>query len=77
MKFVAHCIENNIWTFLLLLYFSYLLKSLDVSIFSSLKIAVLVALNKLIQARVAWLEKIDWIKSYIKAKLNVFTEKNI
>ena len=48
VKFVAHCIENNICLFLLLPYSSHLLQPLDVSVFSPLKTAVSADLDRLI-----------------------------
>ena len=48
VKFVTHCIENNICLFLLLLHLSHLLQPLDVGIFSPLKTAVSADLDQLI-----------------------------
>ena len=77
VKFVAHCIENNICLFLLLPHSSHLLQPLDVDIFSPLKTAVSADLDRLIRIGVTRLEKAEWVESYIKARPNAFTEKNI
>jgi len=58
-KFVAYCIENNICFFLLLPHSSHLLQLLDVSVFSPLKTAVSVDLDRLIQVEVNWLKKVE------------------
>ena len=76
-KFVAHCIENNICLFLLLPHSSHLLQPLDVGIFSPLKTAVSADLDRLIRVGIARLEKVEWVESYIRARPNAFTEKNI
>ena len=76
-KFVAHCIENNICLFLLLPHSSHLLQPLDVGIFSPLKTVVSADLDRLIRVGIARLEKVEWVESYIRARPNAFTEKNI
>ena len=76
-KFVAHCIDNNICLFLLLPHSSHLLQPLDVGVFSPLKTAVSADLNQLIRVGVNRLEKAEWVESYIRARPNAFTEKNI
>ena len=76
-KFVAHCIENNIYLFLLLPHSSHLLQPLDVGVFSPLKSAVSANLDQLIRVGITRLEKVEWVESYIRARPNAFTEKNI
>ena len=76
-KFVAHCIDNNICLFLLLSHSSHLLQSLDVGVFSPLKTAVMADLDRLIRVRIMRLEKVEWMKSYIRARPKAFTEWNI
>ena len=76
-KFVAHCIENNICLFLLLPHSSHLLQPLDIGVFGPLKTAVSADLDKLIRVGVNRLEKVEWVESYIRARPNAFTEKNI
>jgi len=76
-KFVAHCIENDICLFLLLPHSSHLLQPLDVGVFSPLKAAVSAELDRLIRVGVNRLEKVEWVESYIRARPNAFTEKNI
>ena len=76
-KFVAHCIENDICLFLLLPHSSHLLQPLDVGVFSSLKTGVSADLDRLIRVGVNRLEKVEWVKSYIRARPNALTEKNI
>ena len=76
-KFVAHCIENNICLFLLLPHSSHILQPLDVGVFSPLKTAVSADLDRLIRVGVTRLEKVEWVESYIRARPNAFTEKNI
>ena len=76
-KFVAHCIDNNICLLLLLPHSSHLLQPLDVGIFSPLKTAVSADLDRLIRVGINRLEKVEWIESYIRARPNAFTEKNI
>ena len=76
-KFVAYCIENNICLFLLLPHSSHLLQPLDVGVFGPLKAAVSADLDKLIRVGVNRLEKVEWVESYIRARPNAFTEKNI
>jgi len=53
------------------------LQPLDVGIFGPLKAAVSVDLDKLIRVGVNRLEKVEWVESYIRARPNAFTEKNI
>ena len=67
-KLVAYCIENNISLFLLLSHFSHLLQRLNVSIFSLLKTTVSVDLDQLIQVRVVWLKKVEWVETYIRTR---------
>ena len=76
-KFVAHCIENNIYLFLLLPHSSHLLQSLDVDVFSPLKTAVSADLDRLIRVGINRLEKVEWVESYIRARPKAFMEKNI
>jgi hypothetical protein len=76
-KFVAHCIEHDICLFLLLPHSSHLLQPLDVGVFSPLKTAVSADLDRLIRVGVTRLEKVEWVESYIRARPNAFTEKNI
>ena len=76
-KFVVHCIKNNICLFLLLPHFLYLLQLLYMGIFSLLNTAVLVDLDRLIRVGIAQLKKVEQVKSYIRARPNAFTEKNI
>jgi hypothetical protein len=77
VKFVAHCIENDICLFLLLPHSSHLLQPLDVGVFNPLKIAVTADLDRLIRVGVARLEKVEWVESYIRARPKALTEKNI
>src|SRR5271169_835402 len=76
-KFVVHCIENNICLFLLLPHSSHLLQPLDVGVFSPLKTAVTADLDRLIRVGVTRLEKAEWVESYIRARPNAFTARNI
>ena len=77
VKFVAHCIENNICLFLLLPHSLHLFQPLDVDVFSPLKTVVSADLDQLIRIGVTQLEKAEWVGSYIEARLNAFTKKNI
>ena len=76
-KFVAYCIEHNICLFLLLPHSSHLLQPLDVGVFGPLKTAVSADLDRLIRVGVTRLEKVEWVESYIRARPNAFTKKNI
>ena len=76
-RFVAYCIEKNICLFLLLLHSSHLLQPLDVGVFSLLKMAVSVDLDQLLRISIIRLEKVEWVMSYIRARPQAFTEKNI
>ena len=58
-KFVAHCIEHDIYLFLLLPYSSYLLQPLDVGVFSPLKKAVSADLDQLTRVGITRLEKVE------------------
>ena len=76
-KFVAHCIKNNMCLFLLLPHSFHILQLFDVGVFSPLKTAVLIDLYQLIRVSITWLEKVGWVESYIRARPNAFTEKNV
>jgi len=77
VKFVAHCIKNDICLFLLLPHSSHLLQPLDVGVFGPLKTAVSADLDRLIRVGVKRMEKAEWVESYIQARPNAISEKNV
>ena len=76
-QFVRFCRDHDIILFLLLSHSSHLFQSLDVGIFSSLKYAMSLQLNRLYATEISRLQKAEWLEHYAKARLKAMTSTNI
>jgi hypothetical protein len=74
---IGYCMNNNIILMILLPHSSHRTQPLDVVVFSLLKRYMVSQLESLLQMQLAWLNKAEWIGTYVDAHDDAFTEKNI
>jgi len=75
--FLSHCIQHCILLLLLPPHTSHLLQPLDVGIFGPLKTAMSRCLDPIYRAGIPRIEKVEWMESYIEARVRAFTKSNI
>jgi hypothetical protein len=76
-QFISFAMDHEIELILLVPHSSHITQPLDVSVFAPLKQAVGRSLDRLLRVGVARLEKMEWVESYMKARPEAFTAKNI
>src|SRR5436305_4301491 len=75
--FIKYCMENNIKLLILPAHSSHFTQPLDIGIFSPLKEYLSQAVQKYVNTRVATLQKVEWLESYISARKKTFRSDNV
>ena len=75
--FISYCMENNIHILLLPPHTSHILQPLDVAIFGPLKKVLTSALMPLHEARLARIQKAEWLEAYSQARDMSINAQNI
>lgn len=76
-NFIGYCIQHNILLAVLPPHTSHILQPLDVALFGPMKKALSSCLDRLTRTEVSWIQKVEWMRMYIKAHTIAFTEANI
>jgi hypothetical protein len=75
--FIEHCMSHNIKLLILPPHSSHFTQPLDIGMFSPLKEYLTQEINQYVTTKVATVQKVEWLQSYIYARARAFTESNI
>ena len=75
--FIAFCMQNNIELMILPPHSSHYTQPLDLALFSPLKAAMAVEIDKVIRVGVMRVIKVEWLSAYIQARVKAFSTLNI